>query len=137
ITIGIPSNTNSISIRLSDSDSVAYYAIGPDTSSATLFLNITRNNAKITGRQVRVVGDEKTISLSGTSQITVEIFVDGGHGSRFSYVIRQPVETNGPFVRTLSPYTELCFDFRRCGGGAAYIPVAIDRADVFINTSIV
>ncbi|MFB6254263.1 MAG: ArnT family glycosyltransferase [Halobacteriaceae archaeon] len=137
ITIGIPSNTNSISIRLSDRDSVAYYAIGPDTSSATLFLNITRNNAKITGRHVSVVGDDKTISLSGTSQITVEIFVDGGHGSRFSYVIRQPVETNGPFVRTLSPYTELCFDFRRCGGGAAYIPAAIDRADVFINTSIV
>jgi len=119
--LGVPEAAEHVSIRLSAGGESAYYAADgtPDRLNATLV--VANGTARLTGDRIESAGDRRAVPVGEREDVTVTAFVGYPSGG-FDYRIVTPVERQGRTVRALTPYAEVCYDARRCGGEAAHVP---------------
>ncbi|MFB6171207.1 MAG: hypothetical protein ABEJ23_01650, partial [Haloarculaceae archaeon] len=116
--LGVPADASSVSIRLSTDRGAAYYAAnGTDDLALTLLL--ANGTARLTG-DVTPTG-AAAVPVAARDTVVVTAFVAFPAGG-FDYRLATPVERANGTVRALTPYPEVCYDARRCGGEAAYLP---------------
>ncbi len=134
-TLGVPQGVERASIRLAAGNDSAYYAVNGTPDELPLRLVAADGRARLAGDRVTVQGENDGVPLPDRGEVTVEVFLDHGAGSGFSYRLALPVESAGDGVRALTPYHEVCQVPDRCGGEAAYLP-SRTRAGFSMNVSV-
>jgi hypothetical protein len=119
VTAQIPDDAQSVTLRLTDGDANEFTTTADSSLSLGLRTNETRT--RLTGSSV-----SESVSVPTPAYGTVEllIFSDFGFNRAVKYRIALPVDRTAEGVRALTPLLEVCWDERRCGGEAAYVPGA-------------
>ncbi|MFC7045670.1 ArnT family glycosyltransferase [Halobacteriaceae archaeon GCM10025711] len=121
-TVGVPEATDRMSVRLASEDGSAYYAVNASRGNQTFTLAVDGDRAHLAGPGVEATGANASVSVNATDELDLEVFMDTGPTSRFSYRVELPVERTDGSVRAMTPYREVCTVPARCGGQAAYLP---------------
>ena len=121
-TLGIPSHADRVSVRLATESGAAYYAVNGTPSNLSLGVEVGTDTARLTGSTVSPVGENASVSVGRTDELTVQVFVSDAAGGGFSYRLELPVGRRNGTVAVLSSYREVCLVPDECNGEAAYIP---------------
>jgi len=116
---GLPSWTSSATVTVESGDHRAFYALDEAATrdAATLSVVVADGRVRPEG-PVTATGNE---SLPFDGDVTVTVFVDGGHGAGFQYRLDVPVTDGEDGYRAVTPSRELCTDLQACGGAATYV----------------
>jgi len=131
--LGIPTDADRVSIRVSTGEDQAYYAVRGTPPDLPLRVVVAHGDAQVLGPLTSVGNSGVPIGPSDTLAITV--FVDYGTGTGFSYDLTLPLATEDGTTRALTPEIEVCRVPLRCGGGATYLPTET-RPGVAVETSL-
>jgi len=135
-TVGIPDRTQSVTARVATDDGSLYRV--PATVSDSASFAVTVHSDSVVWRP----GDDGAganrtdrLALGPDEDVLLEVFVDTGAGTGFSYRFDLLVDPTDERVRALTPRVERCRGARGCGGAAAYVPdLAPDG--VFVRTNL-
>ena len=132
---GLPSWTDTVTLTLSVGDERAYYTVGAPAETDRADVSVLVRDGRVRlARGATPTGNESLLIEDGDS-VTVDALVDGGYGAGFSYRLRFPVAVEDGRYRTVTPYREVCTNYRNCGGGAAYVP-GVGPHGAFLNVSV-
>ena len=145
LTVRLPRATDTASLRVSEGDSGAAFAVDPaeGDDTITLTVRLTANasvgsgsdgsesapgdaaagdRARVTveGPLTPVSGD--TVTVADRDRVTLRLFADYGTGAGLTYRVVLPVRVANGTVQALSPELESCERPQLCGGEAAYVP---------------
>jgi hypothetical protein len=147
LSLGVPREPESVSVRLGDDDGQAYYGVdythdAGRTESARLSLAVTLDataaaddSARVELRGPVVPVGQDNISVSDRDTVTLTVFLDDGTGAGFSYRLELPVDVSDGRVRSLSPLVSVCRNPTRCDGASGYVPDAA-REGVVVEQSL-
>ncbi|QLG26168.1 glycosyltransferase family 39 protein [Halorarum halophilum] len=119
--VGIPTDAQSVSVRLDSANGSALFAANGTPDSLPLSLIVADGRATLDG-PVSPVGDDTSVPVRGRETLELEVYVSTGGTAAFSYWLDVPVLVEGDGARALTPYAEVCTTPRLCGGEAAYVP---------------
>ena len=117
--LGVPAGADSVSIRLATDEGAIYYAANASRDRLNLTLVLANGTARLTGDADPTGAAAVPFGARDTVEMTAHVaFTAGG----FDYRLATPVERTNGTIRALTPYAEVCYDARRCGGEAIYVP---------------
>ncbi|RZV11381.1 dolichyl-phosphate-mannose-protein mannosyltransferase [Natrinema hispanicum] len=118
-TVGVPSTAEGVTMTVTTDDDSATAVAANVSEETPVRLTVTDESVRIHGASW---DSTEPLPIDDRDDIVVNVFVDQGPGSSFSYRLELPVRTEGDTVRALTPSVERCSSIRDCGGEAAYIP---------------
>ncbi|MCU4716918.1 ArnT family glycosyltransferase [Halapricum hydrolyticum] len=121
IAAGLPTYAQSVSIRMDSGDGRERRAIAAAGSTLRLSLELSDGVATLDGPEIE---DPVRVPVDGRETLELDLFVDYGTGTGFSYALSTPVAATDGTVRAISPRLQLCELAQRCDGAAAYVPGA-------------
>jgi 4-amino-4-deoxy-L-arabinose transferase-like glycosyltransferase len=119
-TLGVPASAERVSIRVSTGEEQAYYGVRGTPEELPLRIVVADGDVRVRG-PVTPVGDGG-IPIGTRGTLAINVFVDYGTGTGFSYDLRVPIAQENGTVRALSPAVEVCRMPLRCSGSATYVP---------------
>jgi len=118
-TVGVPSTAEGVTMTVTTDDDSATAVAANVSEETPVRLTVTDESVRIHGASW---DSTEPLPIDDRDDIVVDVFVDQGPGSSFSYRLELPVRTEDETVRALTPHVERCSSIRDCGGEAAYIP---------------
>ncbi|WP_327052026.1 DUF7846 domain-containing protein [Halomicrococcus gelatinilyticus] len=156
-TVGIPANTDHVTVQLESGDVVATYtlnatargtvdgdgpggdgAAGYTTSDdvATLTWVVTPDGARVVGENVTATG-RATVPVDDATTASLAVTVAQPGGSTFTYRQDASVASGGDSVRVLwPPQTRLCLLTTDCGREGTYLPGEVPIDGAFVNATV-
>ena len=131
VTLGVPETAEVVSIRLTNGSENDYATLS-QSGQRDLRLVSDANRTRLLG-----TGEAKppTVATPANGTVALNAFVDFGTSAGFTYRVVVPVQQTDRGVRALTPRLEQCWDQRRCGGEAAFVPGS-HRDGVSLNASV-
>lgn len=132
--IEVPASAESVTFELSTDQGRTYYVPAQLREDTNVTIVLANDTARLTGAGVAPTGGAASgIRVGARDTVELRAFVDFGTGG-FDYRLVTPVARDDGSIRTLTPYTEVCFDLRNCGGEAASLPGETPGASIETST---
>jgi len=145
-TVGIPNGAQSVTARVATDDGSLYRVPANRSGSASFAVTVRSDSvvwrpASDDGARANRTDDgaganaTERLALDRDEDVLLEVFVDTGAGTGFSYRLDLLVDPTDERVRALTPRVERCRGARGCGGAAAYVP-DLSPDGVFVRTNL-
>ncbi|MFB6233902.1 MAG: ArnT family glycosyltransferase [Halopenitus sp.] len=110
--LGLPDRARSAVVRVSTDAGSSTVAVNGTPTTLVLTATVEGDAATVEGDAVTVAGDgideSVTVATESQDEVVIELFVQTGTSSGFTYRLAFPIASEGGTVRALSPTKEWC-----------------------------
>lgn len=114
VTLPRPEGVSGTTVRVSTAGGSTYLVDEDTEGPLSLSAVVTGDRLSVSGETLAPSGGDGSLTLDGTDEVVLEVFVSTGPAGGFSYQVVFPVERTADGVRALSPTVERCSVPSRC-----------------------